>query len=58
MSVSHIEDSEHWRQRAVEMRALAEGVVDARSAAVMLRIAAEYEKLAARAMPRSDAGKH
>ena len=54
---SHINDPEHWRQRAEAMRKLAESVKDTEAKGTMLRIAADYDKLAARAMLRSDGGK-
>jgi hypothetical protein len=43
------EDSNHWRERAKQMRIVANGVRDAQAKAIMLRIAADYENLAARA---------
>jgi len=41
-------DAAHWRDRAREMRALAEKASDDESRRRMLRIAADYEKLAER----------
>lgn len=41
--------AEHWRERAREARALAEQMGDEDSRRRMLRIAADYEKLAERA---------
>jgi hypothetical protein len=46
---SHIDDPEHWRKCAEEMRALADEMQDEKSKQTMLRIAADYERLAERA---------
>jgi hypothetical protein len=53
MPASSINDPEHWRARAEEMRRLAEDINDAATKEMMLRIARDYEKLAARAEERS-----
>jgi hypothetical protein len=54
MSSAHfINDSEHWRKRAEEMRTLAEDMRDAVAKTTMLRIAEDYEKLATRAEQRA-----
>jgi len=50
---SSFNDPEHWRGRAEEMRRLAEDMKDAATKEMMLRIARDYEKLAARAEERS-----
>ena len=50
---SGINDPEHWRARAEEMRTLAEDVTDEESRKTMLRIAQDYERLAERAVERS-----
>jgi hypothetical protein len=44
MPTSFINDPEHWRQRANEMRTLANSV-NGRSKEAMLRMAAEYDRL-------------
>jgi len=49
-------DSKHWRDRAIEMRALSHTVKDVGAAATMLRLAADYDKLAERADARINGG--
>jgi hypothetical protein len=46
-------DSKHWRDRAAEMRALADTMKSADTAGIMLRLANDYDKLADRAEARS-----
>jgi len=53
MPASSINDPEHWRARAEEMRRLAEDMKDAATKEMMLRIARDYENLAVRAEERS-----
>jgi hypothetical protein len=48
-----ITDPEHWRQRAQEMRDLAAEVQDPLFKQTMLRIAADYDRLATRAEERT-----
>jgi hypothetical protein len=43
----------HWRERAAQMRALAVDTADAEAAAIMLKLAEDYDKLAARAEIRA-----
>jgi hypothetical protein len=50
---SAINDPEHWRQRAQEMRDLAVEVNDPLFKQTMLRIAADYDRLATRAEERA-----
>jgi hypothetical protein len=51
--MSSLYDAQHWRRRAEEMRAIANGMdpLD-RTKAVMLGIAEEYDRLAVRAAER------
>jgi hypothetical protein len=53
MPSSSVNDPEHWRAHAEEMRRLAEDIKDAATKEMMLRIARDYEKLAVRAEERS-----
>jgi len=50
----YINDPGHWRDRAEEMRALAQDVTDDVARQTMLRLAQDYDRLAARAELRSD----
>jgi hypothetical protein len=52
---SSYNDSKHWRDRATEMRALADTMKNADTAAIMLRLATDYDKLADRADARRKA---
>jgi hypothetical protein len=48
----HFNDPRHWQQRAEESRVLAEEMTDETSKKMMIRIADDYEVLAARASVR------
>jgi hypothetical protein len=50
---SLLEDPEHWRQRAEESRTLAEQLTEPAAKATMLRIAADYDRLAEQARLRA-----
>jgi hypothetical protein len=47
MTASHLNDSEHWRQQADETRAIARQLPNPESKAVMMRIAADYDRAGA-----------
>jgi hypothetical protein len=53
MLQSLIVSPKHWRDRAEEARVLAEDMRDTVSKEMMLRLAAEYDRLAKRAQERS-----
>jgi hypothetical protein len=52
MGQSLLDDPKHWRDRAVEARAMAEDMKDPQSKQTMLNIAADCDGLAKRAEQR------
>jgi hypothetical protein len=54
--VRPINDAKHWRVRAAEMRAIADGYQSADAAETMRRLADDYDKLAERAEARTASG--
>jgi hypothetical protein len=51
---SRMADPQHWRDRAAEMRVIANIAHDIDTSRIMLKLAADYEKLAERAACRSN----
>jgi hypothetical protein len=58
VATAFINDPEHWKQRAEEARALADQLNDEASKQAMLRIAADYDRLAERAAYAHRAHRH
>ena len=56
MTISHVNDSKHWRDRAAEMRALSDMMKEPEAVTIMLRLADDYDRLAERADVRSNGG--
>jgi hypothetical protein len=56
MTTSFINDPKHWRDRAEEARTLAEMMNDEASKQMMLRIAADFDRLAEHATLRTGIG--
>jgi len=54
MALNHVNDVNHWRDRADEMRILSRMVKDIEAQANMARLADDYDKLAERAEQRSN----
>jgi hypothetical protein len=52
MTKKPIYDPKHWRDRAAEMRALADTMKDSETMGIMCRLADDYDKLADRAAQR------
>jgi hypothetical protein len=60
MLATHINDSSdsrHWRDRAAEMRAVADCMKDVDTVAIMLRLADDYNLLADRTAQRANGTK-
>src|SRR5262249_21573749 len=55
MVLNHVNDVNHWRDRAAEMRILSRMVKDIEAQANMVRLADDYDKLAERAEQHSNA---
>ena len=53
MPSGFVNDPQHWRDRAREMRTIAEEANDLIAKAMMLRLADDYDKLADRAAMRA-----
>jgi len=56
MPATHVNDDEHWRDRAAQMRALSATMKDPEVQVLMLRLAEDYDKFADRAVTRSNGG--
>jgi hypothetical protein len=54
MTAGHFNDPKHWRQQADEARVIARQLPNPESKAVMMRIAADYDRLAERARARAE----
>jgi hypothetical protein len=48
-----LNDTKHWRDRAAGLRALADSYLDKKAAAILLRRADDYHKIAERAADRA-----
>ena len=53
MHASHVNDSQHLRERAAKMRASSKELKDNNTAAIIVRLAELYDRLAERAEIRS-----
>jgi hypothetical protein len=54
---SHLDDPAYWRDRAEQVRALADGIINQRARDSILAIAAEYELIANGAQERARRGR-
>ena len=57
MSPRETDDPQHWRNRAAQMRALALKMAGSHAAVLMNDLAAEYDRLAERAVIRANGKK-
>ena len=48
MSAKHVNNREHWWERAVQMRTMSDWIEDAATKATMLDLADQYDRLAKR----------
>lgn len=53
MTAGYINDLDHWRERAAEIRTLAAEMKEEDTKAILVRLAADYDKLAARTAQRA-----
>lgn len=58
MLPDHISKSKHWLARAAEIRAMAASMAEGGIRASMLKLAKDYDKLAARAVTRAERCEH
>ena len=58
LRASSVNDSNHLRERAVEMRASSKELKDSNTAALIMRLADLYDRLADRAAARGDSAAH
>ena len=56
MPSSHVNDAQHWRERAAHMRALSLMMRDVEAQAIMQQLANDYDKLADGAVTRVGTG--
>lgn len=54
MPSEYINNPKHWSDRAAEMRAVADTMKESETRATILRLAGDYDKLAARAAERAN----
>ena len=54
MTISHVHDAKHWRDKAAETRILSTMMDHIETQAIMIRLADDYDKLADRTEQRSN----
>ena len=52
--LNHVDDAEHWRERAAQMRVLVTTMKQIEAQAIMARLAEDYDKLADHAELRAN----